>query len=170
MVGIESGDWIEIRNGLTEGDRVVTSGQFLIDSEASLKASLKRMQSPASAKPAKKMEMNHSQHQMSDDMAEMDGMDHSQHNMGDTEMPMDMDTSAGKLTGTGVIREIVASEGKVKMSHDPIPALKWPEMTMFFRVNPAVKLDGFKAEDKVEFDLQESDTGFVIKAMRKVTN
>ena len=42
--GIESGNWIEIISGLNEGDDVVVSGQFLIDSEASLKASLMRMQ------------------------------------------------------------------------------------------------------------------------------
>ena len=42
--GMESGDWVEIISGLEEGDTVVTSGQFLIDSEASLKASLMRMQ------------------------------------------------------------------------------------------------------------------------------
>jgi len=41
--GIESGDWIEILEGVKEGETVVTSGQFLIDSEASLKASLARM-------------------------------------------------------------------------------------------------------------------------------
>jgi len=41
--GIESGDWVEIVSGLDEGDVVVTSGQFLIDSEASLKASFQRM-------------------------------------------------------------------------------------------------------------------------------
>ena len=43
--GIESGDWIEIRHGIKEGDVVVTSGQFLIDSEASVRASFSRMQS-----------------------------------------------------------------------------------------------------------------------------
>jgi Cu(I)/Ag(I) efflux system membrane fusion protein len=42
--GIESGDWVEIVSGIMPGDEVVTSGQFLIDSEASLKASLQRMQ------------------------------------------------------------------------------------------------------------------------------
>ena len=42
--GIESGDWVEILSGIESGDRVVTSGQFLIDSEASLKASMQRMQ------------------------------------------------------------------------------------------------------------------------------
>ncbi len=42
--GIESGDWVQIVKGIAPGDKVVTSGQFLIDSEASLKASLQRMQ------------------------------------------------------------------------------------------------------------------------------
>jgi Cu(I)/Ag(I) efflux system membrane fusion protein len=40
---MESGDFVEIISGLNEGDRVVTSGQFLIDSEASLRASFNRM-------------------------------------------------------------------------------------------------------------------------------
>lgn len=42
--GIESGDYVEIITGLEAGDRVVTSGQFLIDSEASLRASFSRME------------------------------------------------------------------------------------------------------------------------------
>ena len=42
--GIESGDWVEVIEGINENDNVVVSGQFLIDSEASLKASLVRMQ------------------------------------------------------------------------------------------------------------------------------
>jgi len=45
--GIESGDWVEILAGIEPGEEVVTSGQFLIDSEASLKASMTRMQDPA---------------------------------------------------------------------------------------------------------------------------
>jgi len=44
VAGIESGDWIEITSGLNEGDEIVVSSQFLIDSESSLKASLQRMQ------------------------------------------------------------------------------------------------------------------------------
>lgn len=43
VAGIESGDYVEIVSGLQEGDLVVTSAQFLIDSEASLKASFSRM-------------------------------------------------------------------------------------------------------------------------------
>ena len=45
-IGEESGDWIEIRQGVKEGDTVVVSGQFLIDSEASVRASFQRMESP----------------------------------------------------------------------------------------------------------------------------
>ena len=49
--GIESGDWVEILEGIIPGDIVVTSGQFLIDSEASLKASMTRMSSPDNSLP-----------------------------------------------------------------------------------------------------------------------
>lgn len=42
--GIESGDYIEILSGLKQGQQVVISGQFLIDSESSLKADFQRME------------------------------------------------------------------------------------------------------------------------------
>ncbi len=41
--GIESGEWVEILEGMEPGENIVVSGQFLIDSEASLKASMLRM-------------------------------------------------------------------------------------------------------------------------------
>ncbi len=44
IVGLESGDRVEILSGLNENDQVVVSGQFLIDSEANLKASLQRLE------------------------------------------------------------------------------------------------------------------------------
>ncbi|HSD41333.1 MAG TPA: efflux RND transporter periplasmic adaptor subunit [Burkholderiales bacterium] len=47
--GGESGGDTEIVKGLSAGDRVVLSGQFLIDSEASLRATLTRMQPSESA-------------------------------------------------------------------------------------------------------------------------
>lgn len=45
MTGIESGEWIQVIAGLEAGDRVVTSAQFLIDSEASLAGSFRRLES-----------------------------------------------------------------------------------------------------------------------------
>ncbi|MEO7773870.1 MAG: efflux RND transporter periplasmic adaptor subunit [Steroidobacteraceae bacterium] len=47
-VGSESGGRTSILSGLAEGDEVVLSGQFLLDSEANLKAGVDRLQAPAS--------------------------------------------------------------------------------------------------------------------------
>ncbi len=41
-IGIESGDRVEIREGLLAGERVVTSAQFLIDSESNIDSALSR--------------------------------------------------------------------------------------------------------------------------------
>lgn len=44
LTGLESGSYVEILAGIEAGDQVVTSSQFLIDSEASLTGSIKRLQ------------------------------------------------------------------------------------------------------------------------------
>ena len=51
-VGTESGGMTEIRKGIEAGQKVVVSGQFLIDSDASLKGTTTRLSEPASAVPA----------------------------------------------------------------------------------------------------------------------
>ncbi len=59
-LGIDSGDgWIEVSDGLEEGDQVVTSGQFLIDSESKLQEAVNKM---ISAKPA--ADADHEGHSM----------------------------------------------------------------------------------------------------------
>jgi len=59
-LGIDSGaGWVEIRDGLAEGDQVVTSGQFLIDSESKLQEAVQKM---LEAKPT--METEHEGHAM----------------------------------------------------------------------------------------------------------
>jgi Cu(I)/Ag(I) efflux system membrane fusion protein len=50
--GTEANGQTEIKRGLAAGQRVVVSGQFLIDSEASLRASAVRLGSAPSAEPA----------------------------------------------------------------------------------------------------------------------
>ncbi|MBW2235621.1 MAG: efflux RND transporter periplasmic adaptor subunit, partial [Deltaproteobacteria bacterium] len=43
-VGIDSGDgWLEARSGLRDGEEVVTSGQFLIDSESKLREAVQKL-------------------------------------------------------------------------------------------------------------------------------
>ena len=43
VTGHESGGEVEILRGLAEGERIVTSSQFLIDSESSLQAAVQKM-------------------------------------------------------------------------------------------------------------------------------
>jgi Cu(I)/Ag(I) efflux system membrane fusion protein len=43
IVGAESGDRVVIRDGLAEGEQVVVTGQFLLDSEANLRAGMERL-------------------------------------------------------------------------------------------------------------------------------
>ncbi|MEQ1617657.1 MAG: efflux RND transporter periplasmic adaptor subunit [Terricaulis sp.] len=52
QLGRQSGDNIEIRSGLSQGQRVVASGQFLIDSEASLSGALERLQASSNTADA----------------------------------------------------------------------------------------------------------------------
>jgi Cu(I)/Ag(I) efflux system membrane fusion protein len=51
-IGSEAGGMTEIRKGLAAGQKVVVSGQFLIDSEASLKATTTRFAEGGAAAPA----------------------------------------------------------------------------------------------------------------------
>jgi Cu(I)/Ag(I) efflux system membrane fusion protein len=55
--GIESGNYVEIIQGVDEGERIVTSGQFLIDSEASMRAGIERMDTTGSGVAGEDREM-----------------------------------------------------------------------------------------------------------------
>ena len=50
MTGIESGEWIQVIAGLDAGDEVVTSAQFMLDSEASLAGSFRRLEAHGSGR------------------------------------------------------------------------------------------------------------------------
>ncbi|MDX1796853.1 MAG: efflux RND transporter periplasmic adaptor subunit, partial [Hydrogenovibrio sp.] len=45
VTGMETQGIVEILSGLNEGDRIVTSGQFLIDSESQIQSNLRRLMS-----------------------------------------------------------------------------------------------------------------------------
>jgi Cu(I)/Ag(I) efflux system membrane fusion protein len=47
QLGADQGDTVEVAQGLTEGEQVVASGQFLIDSEASLRSATGNLAAPA---------------------------------------------------------------------------------------------------------------------------
>lgn len=129
QVGRESGDATEIVAGLGEGDKIVASGQFLIDSEASLSGVEARPIGVPSATPSK---------------------------------------SASILyETTGKIEQITAQS--VTLSHEPVPALDWPAMTMTFQLaNPALARD-LKTGDRVRFGFDRPPAGPTVRRMAKVT-
>jgi Cu(I)/Ag(I) efflux system membrane fusion protein len=75
-LGIESGDRVAIRSGLEAGEKIVVSGQFLIDSESNIEAALARMNSSGD-------DMQHDQGQMDHGDMDDDEMDHSKMDHGD---------------------------------------------------------------------------------------
>ena len=62
-IGIESGNRVAIRKGLSDGEEVVISGQFLIDSESNIGAAFARMNNGEDVETASDA-MDHSQHDM----------------------------------------------------------------------------------------------------------
>ena len=46
VLGARAAGYVEIRSGLSEGDRIVTSGNFLIDAESNLQTALQTMKQP----------------------------------------------------------------------------------------------------------------------------
>ena len=76
-------------------------------------------------------------------------------------------TMADSATGTGVLEAVRASENVVNITHEPLPALGWPQMTMDLPVTRRVDLGEFKAGDAVEFEVKKGrDNVFRIVKMK----
>jgi len=129
IAGMESGDWVEIKEGVNAGEQVVVSGQFLIDSEASQKASFMRMSDNAMPKEEAGMEKEPS-------------MDRSK-----------------TVKGKGKVTSLMVDHGMITLEHEPIEELGWPAMKMDFTTVSGVELSGIKADQTVQFELQKQQDG-----------
>ncbi len=134
--GMDLGDAVEIVAGLDEGERIVTSGQFLIDSEASMDAALLRLSAPSEAKTEPVAGM---------DMASNEASD-----------------SAVLHETTGVIERVDAETGEAMIDHEPIASLGWPRMTMRFVLGPDVATEDLASGDEVSFAFAETDDGYEV--------
>ncbi len=121
--GREAGGRIEILSGLAEGEKVVASGQFLLDSEASLSGVQARPVAPPS--------------------------------------PSAMTPALYETTGR--IEQLTADS--VTLSHEPVPALKWPAMTMQFGLAKGAAPAGLKKGDRVRFTFDQAPTGPMVHRM-----
>jgi Cu(I)/Ag(I) efflux system protein CusF len=58
------------------------------------------------------------------------------------------------VEGDGVVKAVDARAGTIVIAHGPIPALKWPSMTMKFKVESAAVLNGVTVGKTVRFTLK----------------
>ncbi len=70
--------------------------------------------------------------------------------------------AAEDIPGKGVVKKVDAAAGVVKLAHEPIPAIKWPAMTMDIKVQDARLLTGIKPEQKVDFGLVKGADGHYV--------
>lgn len=81
-------------------------------------------------------------------------IDHSAH--GSQQMAQ---AAPAAVQGRGVVRSIDSVRRKVNISHDAIPAIGWPPMTMDFDVAPAVNLGALKPEMHIDFTMRQEGSG-----------
>lgn len=81
-----------------------------------------------------------------------DKMDHGKTDHGDMKM---VDVQPGtEAAGVGVLNSLDAEKGMVNLTHEPMPELGWPTMTMDLPVTKHVDLEGLKSGDKIDFKLK----------------
>jgi Cu/Ag efflux protein CusF len=73
---------------------------------------------------------------------------------------------AGPVQGSGIVNSVDPSRRKINLSHNAIPAIGWPAMTMDFAVAPSVDLRQVKVGAHVNFMIQRgSDDMYVIQSI-----
>jgi len=163
-VAVELGDAVDgntvVRSGLNAGQRVVASGQFLIDSEASVSGIVAQAQANGAAAQAQAMPNATS---IATSVATPDA--------GPSAAPNAPASAAAHAAphapiyeGVGKIVDLSGEEWMLE--HAPIPALKWGAMTMGFKPGAAQAQGArLKPGDRVVFTFHQDDDGFTLDSI-----
>ena len=65
----------------------------------------------------------------------------------------------GDTNAVGVVNRIDSTQHKITVTHEPIPSIGWPSMTMEFAVAPAVDLSGLKPGARIDFTMTKGKEG-----------
>ena len=145
-------EYVEILNGVEEGEAVVTSAQFLLDSESSKTSDFKRLHhgetdmgaGAAGQSDASAMEMS--------DMSAMSGDED------------DKDTETAWVAGE--IKSVTLETRTVSAYHEPVPEWQWPSMTMNFGVAEEVDINQLRAGTQLHMQLgMRADGQYEISAV-----
>jgi membrane fusion protein, copper/silver efflux system len=132
-LGAEIDGRVAVLKGLAAGQQVVASGQFLIDSEASLQGLTTRA-----------------------DAAAADGT---------TPALAPPQAAAGEFSTRGRVVEVDGPS--IVLEHEPVPALKWPAMTMPFQLAQPQLAGAVKAGDAVRFRFRQQGDEHVVTAIER---
>ena len=87
-----------------------------------------------------------------------------------TEAPMEQmskePSKAKTAQGVGMITAIDTKENILTLNHEAIPAIKWPAMTMGFKVADPALLIGLTVGDKVDFELKADGENYIVIAVK----
>ncbi|TAK72437.1 MAG: efflux RND transporter periplasmic adaptor subunit [Betaproteobacteria bacterium] len=144
-LGMRVDGYIEVLEGVKAGENVVVSANFLIDAESNLKAAFSGFgQNAEGAKPVEKGEAKPT--------AATAG------------------TAPATHRGTGTVEAVDPAQASVTLAHGPIPSLKWPAMTMDFKVKDAALLRTLKPGQKIDFDTVAGAPGeyLIVRAQQSI--
>jgi len=137
-LGSRSDNYVEVREGVKEGEQVVVAANFLIDAESNLKAAIGGFGDASKAA---------------------------------TPQAATASATAPKANGhqaEGTVDSIDLKDGTISLNHGPVTSLKWPAMTMEFKVANASLLKDLKPGAKVAVEFVERQPGeWVITSVRK---
>jgi RND family efflux transporter MFP subunit len=144
-LGAHAESYVEVLEGVREGEQVVVAANFLIDAESNLKAAIGGLGTgPASSPPA---------------AGTGTAMPPAAAPAGPTAAgPVGAPAAVGHK-GQGTVDSVDAKAGTVSLNHGAIASLKWPAMTMEFKVaNPSLLKD-LKPGAPVSFEFVERQPG-----------
>ncbi|OCQ18980.1 efflux transporter periplasmic adaptor subunit [Pseudoalteromonas luteoviolacea] len=113
-IGRVTNEYIEVLSGLNAGDEIVTSAQFLIDSESSKNSDFKRMS---------------------------------------------VDEKPTFVWMQGQLNGVQVSQRVANITHGPVTAWGWPEMTMDFDIGDKVDIATLKVGQELHFKVEQLESG-----------
>jgi RND family efflux transporter MFP subunit len=135
-LGERSENYVEVREGVKEGEQVVVAANFLIDAESNLKAAIGGLG-------------GHSGH----------GSVAGSTGAAAAGAAAPAAPTAASHKGQGRVEGLDPKAGTVTINHGPIDTLKWPAMTMEFAVANASLLQGVKPGTAIAFEFVERKAG-----------
>jgi Cu/Ag efflux protein CusF len=145
-VGRRGDNRIEILKGLREGEPVVVAANFLIDAESNLKAAIGTLTAPAGSASAATGAASAA---------------------AGTSMPAAQKPTGVSHQADGRVDSIDMKAGTLSLEHGPVASLKWPAMTMEFKLAHAGLAQGLRAGQAVHFEFVERQPGdYVVTAIQ----